>query len=107
MKRVLLAILLLAGCSKPSSTTKVIVGAQLPQKQIAYSVVVVDGDKIRAVGAQSDIPVPKGTEITSGLGMTLEPAQGSALEPGQPANLQLRDAKTGSIVRVMANGNWQ
>jgi len=100
----LLLFAIFSGCSAPPSDVKVIVGAKITGKpDLAYSVVVIDHNKFRAVGAQSDVPVPKGSEITSGLGKILE---GDAIEAGQPANLVLRDASTGLIERTMRNGEW-
>ena len=78
---------------------KVIVGARLGT--IDYSVVVIENGKITAAGPQSQIPVPKGSEITSGIGMTLEP-DGDPIEPGHPANLILK----GPTDRKMHNGEW-
>ena len=100
----LLATLILIGCGQQPTHVKVIVGAQLPASGIEYSVVVIDGDKIRAVGKQSDVPVPKGSEITSGLGKIIE---GSNIDAGQPANLTLLNAQTHAIERVMEKGTWK
>lgn len=99
MKKLLLVALLLAGCTPSTSGVKVIVGAKLGT--IDYSVVVIDGGKITAAGPQSQIPVPKGSEITSGLGMTLEPDP-DPIEPGHPANLILK----GPTTKKMHNGDW-
>jgi hypothetical protein len=96
----------LAGCvSSQESGVKVIVGAKLEQPgqpAIDYSVVVIENGKVRAAGPQSTTPVPKGGEITSGLGMTIEPAPGGRIETGQPANLVLK----GAAERTMRNGEW-
>jgi hypothetical protein len=101
MKKLLLLIALaLAGCTSPSASgVKVIVGAKLGS--IDYSVVVIENGKITAAGPQSQIPVPKGSEITRGIGMTIEP-DGDMIEPGHPANLILK----GPIDRKMHNGEW-
>jgi len=99
MKRLLPFILALAGCTSPSGV-KVIVGAKLGS--IDYSVVVIENGKITAAGPQSQIPVPKGSTITSGIGMTIEP-DGDSIEPGRPANLILKGAAT---TRKMHNGEW-
>jgi hypothetical protein len=99
-KLLLLASLALAGCTSPdASGVKVIVGAKLGA--IDYSVVVIENGKITAAGPQSQIPVPKGSEITRGIDMTIEP-DGNSIEPGQPANLILKGAKE----RKMHNGEW-
>jgi hypothetical protein len=101
MKKLLVsAILMLSACNQPSGV-KVIVGAKLGA--IDYSIVVIDGGKIIAVGPQSQVPVPKGSTITSGLGMTIEPGPGDdPIEAGRPANLILK----GSTERKMNNGEW-
>jgi hypothetical protein len=107
-KIVMLALLLLAGCNSPrESGVKVIVGARLiaapGQPPIEHSVVVVEGTKFREVGPQSSTPVPKGAEMTGGIGMTIESLPGSGpIEAGRPANLVLK----GSAERVMKNGEW-
>lgn len=101
MKKLLvLAALSLAGCTSPdASGVKAIVGAKLGA--IDYSVVVIEGGKITALGPQSQVPVPKGSEITRGIGMTIEP-DGGTLEPGSAANLILK----GATERKMHNGEW-
>jgi hypothetical protein len=98
MKKLLLLTLLLVGCTSTSGV-KVIVGAKLGA--IDYSVVVIEAGKITAAGPQSQIPVPKGSEITSGIGMTLVPDPDS-IEPGHPANLILK----GPTTKKMHNGAW-
>jgi hypothetical protein len=107
MKRFLAAALLLVGCSAPNANVKVIAGAHLPSRTIEYSIVIIEGDKITQVGAQSDIPVPKGAEMTSGLDKIIEPGPGVTIEAGQPATLQLRNAKTLVIDKLMINGIWK
>ncbi|MBV8842064.1 MAG: hypothetical protein JO307_04560 [Bryobacterales bacterium] len=99
----LLSCAALAACVSPQeSGVKVIVGARLGS--VDHSVVVISNGKFQAVGPQATTPVPKGAEITGGLGMTIEPlAGGGAIEPGQPANLVL---KGGANERMMRNGEW-
>ncbi len=97
-KLLLLFTVTLAACTQPSGV-KVIVGAKLGT--IDYSVVVIENGKITAAGPQSAVPVPKGSEITRGIGMTIEP-DGDSIEPGQPANLILK----GPITKKMHNGEW-
>jgi hypothetical protein len=101
MKRLLLlSLMALAACTSPdASGVKVIVGAKLGA--IDYSVVVIENGKITAAGPQSQVPVPKGSEITRGIGMTIEP-DGDSIEPGHAANLILK----GSTERKMHNGEW-
>jgi hypothetical protein len=104
---VLLAALFLAACTSPSeSGIKVIVGARLAnpgRDPIDYSVVVIEGGKITAAGPQSAIPVPKGSAITRGIGMTIEPEPGGdPIEAGRSANLILK----GPTERKMHDGQW-
>ena len=95
--------LLLCACSQPTGV-KVILGAQL--NDIPYSVVVIDNGKITAVGPQSQIPVPKGSEITRGIGKILEPIPTSSkIAPGESADLLLRDPSNGSQM-TMRSGEW-
>jgi hypothetical protein len=107
-RTIILSVLPLVACVSPQeSGVKVIVGAKLDpgagRPPIDYSVVVVADGKIRAAGPQATTPVPKGAEITRGLGMTIEPAPGGgSIEPGQPANLVLK----GATERTMRNGEW-
>jgi hypothetical protein len=116
---VAMAILQTVACSPPQEPgIKVIVGARLitapGRAPIEYSVVVIDGSgKVLAAGPQSSTPVPKGAEMTRGLGMTIEPAPGAGpIEPGQPANLVLKAVpgtdSTGKppAERAMRNGQW-
>jgi len=99
-KLFVMSALFLTACTSPdASGVKVIVGAKLGA--IDYSVVVIENGKITAAGPQSQIPVPKGSEITRGIGMTIEP-DGGSLEPGSAANLILK----GATERRMHNGQW-
>jgi hypothetical protein len=98
----------LVGCTSPQdSGVKVIVGARLEsganRPPIEYSVVVIADGKIRAAGTQAAVPVPKGSLIISGLGMTVEPVPGGdPVEAGRSANLVLK----GPVDRYMRNGEW-
>jgi hypothetical protein len=110
MKRVLLALtIFLAACNSPQdSSTKVIVGAKLVvapgREPVEYSVIVIDGAKIRDAGTQSATPVPKGAQMTQGLGHTVESLPGGTpIEKGQPADLVLK----GPPDRIMRAGEWQ
>ena len=102
----------LAACTSPSdSGVKAIVGARLDPgpgyASIPYSVIVIEGGKIRALGPQAEVPVPKGAEITRGNGKLVRPLpSGATLAPGKPADLVLRDASTGAAELVMHNGDW-
>jgi hypothetical protein len=90
------------------SGVKVIVGARLEpgagREAIDYSVVVIADGKFRAVGSQSATPVPKGSEITRGLGMTVHGiSTDEPIEVGRAANLVLEG---GGQRREMRNGDW-
>jgi hypothetical protein len=108
----LCSALLLAACASPgSSGVQVIVGAKLiaapGSTPVEYSVVVIEDGKFKAVGAQSSTPVPKGSEITRGLGMTIAPPPGGApIESGHAANLVLKETEQGPVVRIMRDGHW-
>jgi len=109
MKPALLALtIFLAACNSPQdSSVKVIVGAKLiaapGRTPIEYSVIVIDGNKIRDAGTQRDIPVPKGAQMTQGLGHTVESLPGGTpIEKGQPADLVLK----GPPDRIMRGGEW-
>ncbi|HXP87993.1 MAG TPA: hypothetical protein VN841_24905 [Bryobacteraceae bacterium] len=99
----------LCACTKPQeSGVKVIVGARFEpgagRPAIEYSVIVVADGKFRAVGAQSATPVPKGSEITGGLGMTVRAvSDDTPIEVGRDANLVLQG---GGQRREMRNGEW-
>jgi len=107
-KCALIAVMVLTACVSPEeSGVKVIVGAKLiagpGRAPVDYSVVVIEKGKIRAMGPESSTPVPKGAEMTRGMGMTLEPAPGAGpIEIGKPADLVLK----GSTERVMRDGEW-
>ena len=118
----LLALLpLLAGCGiAPAPDTIAIVGATLiaeGRDTIPYSIVLVKGGTITAVGTQAGVPIPKTSAITDGLRQYLvatdatgKPTQGR-LEPGQPANLALLDGDprqgTPHVVRLLLQGTWK
>jgi hypothetical protein len=105
-KTLLFCALALAGCTSPrESGIKVIVGARL--EAIPYSVIVVANGKIAAVGSQAEVPVPKGAAITRGTGkIVIFMPINEQIAPGEPANLVLQDAATGSIQMVMRDGEW-
>jgi hypothetical protein len=111
MRHVAVVVALLLAACAGSTGVQVIVGAKLitapGATPIEYSVVVIEDGKFKAVGAQSSTPVPKGAEITRGLGMTVGPLPGGApIEPGQPANLALKETELGPVVRMMRDGRW-
>jgi len=109
----LLLIWLLASCGSPgdSSPVKVIVGAQLDpghdNPRLEHSIIVIRDGKFEAVGPQASTPVPKGAQITSGMGKLITPAPISSLiAAGERADLVLRDAATNSAEKVMHDGEW-
>jgi imidazolonepropionase-like amidohydrolase len=106
---VLLAFLLVC-CASPSDV-KVIVGAKLDpgrdNPRLEHSIVVIRDGKFEAVGPQASTPVPKGAQITSGMGKLVTPPPGSSLiAAGEPADLMLRDAATDSVEKTMHDGEW-
>jgi hypothetical protein len=108
-----LVSLLLLSCGSLSdvSPVKVIVGAKLDPgrdaPRLEHSVIVIRDGKFQAVGPQQSTPVPKGSQMISGMGKLITPAPGSALiAPGEPANLVLRDAATNSAEMIMHDGEW-
>lgn len=109
----LAACIISAACVHPEdSGLQVIVGAKLEAgpgiRVIEHSVVVISNGKIEAVGPQASIPVPIGSKMTNGLGMTIQPLPGGEpIEPGRPANLVLRaGAGSSALERVMHAGVW-
>ena len=112
MKRAFLAAaILLAGCSPQGSGVRAIVGAKLNPGQgrpvIEYSVIVVADGKVQAMGPQATTPVPKGAQITQGLGRVIDPApRTSTIETGRSADLVIRNATTGQPEAVMMAGEW-
>jgi len=103
----------LTGCAHPSEQGPrpiAIAGARLepgPGKPvIEYSIVIAEKGKFVAVGSQASIPMPKEAVIVDGLSHTLVPAAGTtAIEPGQAANLDMKNA-SGTVVRSMRQGEW-
>ena len=109
---VMACVLTLAACTSPQeSGIKVIVGAQLQATPdaapIPFSVVVIANDKFLAAGPQADVPVPKGADILRGTGKIIKPASASGrIAAGEPADLVLQNADSGSIEMTMHNGQW-
>jgi hypothetical protein len=103
--------ILLVSCAAPTSGVKVIVGAQLDpghdNPKLEHSVIVIRDGKFQAVGPQSSTPVPKGSEMISGMGKLITPVPSSALiVTGGPADLVLRDAATNAPEKIMHDGEW-
>jgi imidazolonepropionase-like amidohydrolase len=120
MRPVLLVLsLVLASCSQTGTAdVQVIVGATVVDAAgkvaIPYSVVVVKDGKIAAAGPQSEVPVPRDSAKTNGIGKFLVPAApGRRIEVGQPADLLLVAANPvtdpgyrDKIERRMKAGRW-
>lgn len=106
-------LLLLAGCSpNQSSDTKILIGATTltapGAAPIEGSVIVVAGDKIRAVGLQKDVPIPQDSERVDLAGKWVLPKDGGHLAPGEPANLLVHDRDAnGAVSREMTGGQWK
>ena len=106
-----IAVLSSCGSQSDSSAVKVIVGAKLDpghdQPRLEHSVIVIRDGKFQAVGPQALIPVPKGAQITSGMGKLVTPAPSSSvITAGEPADLVLRNAATNSVEKTMHGGEW-
>lgn len=108
-----LSLLLLGACSEPGTEPglKALVGgrleASLEAEPVPFSVVVIGSGKIRAMGPQQTVPVPKGAETISTKGMVVRPMpQDGEIKVGEPANLMLIDAETGAPDKVMRDGSW-
>ena len=105
--------LLWAGCGGGGSEPglKAIVGGRLEPsldaEPIPYSVVVIADGKIRAAGAQSTTPVPKGAETIDAKGKVIQPMPYTGkVAAGEPADLMIRDAETFAPDRLMRDGEW-
>jgi cytosine/adenosine deaminase-related metal-dependent hydrolase len=105
--------LVLAACREPQTEPglQALIGgrleAALDAEPVPYSVVVIAAGKIRAMGPQATVPVPKGAEAINAKGKVIRPMPYDArIEPGAPANLMLFDAETGAPAGVMRDGQW-
>ena len=97
MKKLLpIGALLLMACAPPHSDVKAIVGAKMGEWE--HSVVLIERGKITVTGSQQDVPVPKGAEITGGVGAEIDPT----VKPGDAATFTLK----GAANRAMKDGNW-
>jgi hypothetical protein len=105
-------LIALAACSMPGGEGGIaIVGARLEPsldaEPIPFSVVVIRDGQIVAAGPQATTPVPKGAETIQGAGKVIQPSPYTAtIAAGQPANLLLRDAESGTPERIMSEGQW-
>ena len=106
----MLPVLLLwtaCGYSPEGPKAIAIAGARLEpgggKPAIAFSIVVVEAGKFKAVGDQADVPMSKEYEIIDGLGQTIAP-DGGVVETGKPANFTMTGPKG---ARTMREGQWQ
>jgi len=107
------------GCSAHNqvSDLKVLIGAtavfQAGGNPVQDTVIVIEGDKIRAAGERKDVPVPQNSERTDLTGKWLVPVSGGKIAPGEPADLFVLNTgengspATGAPIRHMIHGHWQ
>jgi imidazolonepropionase-like amidohydrolase len=76
-----------AGAQSGASQVKVLVGGRLIDgfggRPIEDSVVVIEGDRIVAVGRQGEVAIPEGAEVISTEGMSVLPGLWDAQERNQ------------------------
>ncbi|HXE64721.1 MAG TPA: hypothetical protein VN519_14350 [Bryobacteraceae bacterium] len=113
-----LAVLSLA-CSTGNqvSNLKVLIGATavfVPGgNPVQDTVIVIEGDRIRAAGMRKDVPVPQNSERTDLTGKWVVPVSGGKIAPGEPADLFVLNTgengspATGAPARHMIHGHWQ
>lgn len=113
----------LAVCSLACSThnqvsdLKVLIGAtavfQPGGNPVQDTVIVIEGDKIRAAGERKDVPVPQNSERTDLTGKWVVPVSGEKIAPGESADLFVLNVApngspaTGEPARHMIHGHWQ
>jgi hypothetical protein len=97
-----LGLLLLTGCGNTDVKYKVLIGATtvtaLGATPIEDSVVLIGGNKIRAVGMRKDVPIPQNSDRTDLAGRWIVPAAGSIIESGGMANLLVLDHPPAGVV---------
>ncbi len=99
------------------SDLKVLIGATavfVPGgNPVQDTVIVIEGDKIRAAGERKDVPVPQNSERTDLTGKWVVPVSGGKIAPGESADLFVLNAAgngspaTGAPARHMIHGHWQ
>jgi hypothetical protein len=103
----LLAGLLLAGCHNTDVHYKVLIGATATVEQgtkpIEDAVIVIEGKKIRDVGARKYVPIPQNSDRTELTGRWIVPASGKIIANGEPANLLVLDHAPAGIVPASVN----
>ncbi len=89
-----LAVLALAGCAAPQGGPLVVVGATLidgtggPPLRDAF--IVIEGDRIKAVGHQSQVPLPKGAQVFDARGKIVVPTPSDTRPSDRVARLAER-----------------
>ncbi|HEY4086394.1 MAG TPA: hypothetical protein VGM43_10675 [Bryobacteraceae bacterium] len=99
------------------SNLKVLIGAtavfQPGGSPVQDTVIVIEGDKIRAAGERKDVPVPQNSERSDLTGKWVVPVSGSKIAPGESADLFVLNTAangspaTGAPARHMIHGHWQ
>ena len=99
------------------SNLKVLFGAtavfQAGGSPVQDTVIVIEGDKIRAAGMRKDVPVPQNSERTDLTGKWVVPVSGGKIAPGESADLFVLNTAengspaTGAPARHMIHGHWQ
>jgi cytosine/adenosine deaminase-related metal-dependent hydrolase len=99
------------------SDLKVLIGAtavfEAGGNPVQDTVIVIEGDKIRAAGLRRDVPVPQNSERTDLTGKWVVPVSGGKIAAGEPADLFVLNMgengspATGAPARHMIHGHWQ
>ncbi len=107
MRRLLLgALVALTACTAPAGGPLVIVGATLidgtgkPPLKDAF--IVIEGDHIKAVGHQSQVPLPKGARVFDARGKFIVPSPGSLVPAAAAETLAKRMKVTGTPLQAIA-----
>jgi hypothetical protein len=101
------ASLFLAACHNTDVHYKVLIGATTTVEQgsrpIEDAVIVIEGTKIRDVGARKYVPIPQNSDRTELIGRWIIPAAGKKIANGEPANLLILDHAPAGIVPANQN----
>jgi cytosine/adenosine deaminase-related metal-dependent hydrolase len=99
------------------SNLKVLIGAtavfQPGGSPVQDTVIVIEGDTIRAAGERKDVPVPQNSERADLTGKWVVPVSGGKIAPGAPADLFVLNTgengspAAGAPARHMIHGHWQ
>ena len=104
--RALATLAALAACTAPAGGPLVIVGATLidgtGKPPLLDTFIVIEGDRIKAVGHQSRVPLPKGARVFDARGKFIVPIPGS-LTPAEAAQALAERMKAGvPLVQAIA-----